>query len=158
MIEGDLAVRVEQLLSERAPFVMATVVRARHPTSVRPGDAGVVLEDGTIDGCVVGGCAESSVRLHALRAMETGEPLLLRLIPDAAPDESDADPSAALDGAVIERNPCLSGGALEIFPDPHLPPARMIVVGNSPIAVAVETLSRASGYDCARVPAGVSVS
>ena len=82
MIEGDLAVRVEQLLSERAPFVMATVVRAHHPTSVRPGDAAVVLADGTIDGFVGGVCAESSVRLHALRAMETGDPLLLRLVPE----------------------------------------------------------------------------
>ena len=155
MIEGDLAVRVEQLLSERAPFVMATVVRARHPTSVRPGDAAVVLGDGTIDGFVGGVCAESSVRLHALRAMETGEPLLLRLIPDSTPDEGGP---ASLDGAVVERNPCLSGGALEIFLEPHLPPARMVVVGNSPIAVAVEALARASGYDAARVPAGAGVS
>lgn len=152
MIEGDLAVRVEQLLSERAPFVMATVVRARHPTSVRPGDAAVVLADGTIDGFVGGVCAESSVRLHALRAMETGEPLLLRLVPEDGPAAEDGD------GAVVEHNPCLSGGALEIFLEPHLPPARMLVVGNSPIAVAVETLARASGYDCTRVPAGAGVS
>ncbi len=158
MIEGDLAVRVEQLLSDRAPFVMATVVRARHPTSVRPGDAAVVLGDGRIEGFVGGVCAESSVRLHALRAMETGEPLLLRLVPegedgDSGPDEA----STPVEGAVVERNPCLSGGALEIFLEPHLPPARVVVVGNSPIAVAVETVARASGYDCARVPAGAGV-
>jgi xanthine dehydrogenase accessory factor len=166
MIEGDLAVRVEQLLNDRAPFVMATVVRARHPTSVRPGDAAVVLGDGRIEGFVGGVCAESSVRLHSLRAMETGEPLLLRLIPDAPSDDADTDVDAGaatgspttLDGAVVERNPCLSGGALEIFLEPHLPPARMIVVGNSPIAVAVETLARASGYDCTRIPAGAGVS
>src|SRR6201996_1142530 len=157
MIEGDLAVRVEQLLSERAPFVMATVVRARRPTIVRPGDAAVVLADGTIDGFVGGVCAESSVRLHALRAMETGEPLLLRLIPDSTPDETDANSPATLDGAVVERNPCLSGGALEIFLEPHLPRARMVVVGISPIAVAVESLGRAGGFDCSRVPAGAGV-
>ena len=151
MIEGDLAVRVGQLLSEREPFVMATVVRARHPTSVRPGDAAVVRADGAIDGFVGGVCAESSVRLHALRAMETGDPVLLRLVP-----EPDAAPGAG-DGAVVEHNPCLSGGALEIFLEPHLPPPRLIVVGNSPIAVAVETLARASGYDCTRVPAGAGV-
>ena len=79
MIEGELAVRVEQPVERSAtPFVLATVVRARHPTSVRPGDAAMVLGDGTIDGFVGGVCAESSVRLHSLRAMETGEPLLLR--------------------------------------------------------------------------------
>jgi xanthine dehydrogenase accessory factor len=130
---------------------MATVVRARHPTSVRPGDAAVVLGDGTIEGFVGGVCAESSVRLHALRAMETGEPLLLRLVPEDGPAAEDGD------GAVVEHNPCLSGGALEIFLEPHLPPARMVVLGNSPIAVAVETLARSSGYDCTRVPTGAGV-
>src|ERR1700758_4157537 len=139
MIEGDLAVRVEQLLSERAPFVMATVVRARRPTSVRPGDAAVVLADGTIDGFVGGVCAESSVRLHALRAMETGDPLLLRLVPD----DGDPEDAGALEGAVVERNPCLSGGALEILLEPHLPAVRLVVVGGSPIAEAVVSVGNA---------------
>lgn len=157
MIEGDLAVVVERLLSERAPFVLATVVRARHPTSVRAGDAAVVLGDGAIEGFVGGVCAEASVRLHSLRALETGEPLLLRLVPEEGDGESsggEGEGSDALEGAVVERNPCLSGGALEIFLEPQLPPARVVVVGNSPIAVAVETLARASGYDCVRLAAG----
>jgi xanthine dehydrogenase accessory factor len=152
MIAGDLAVEVERLLSERRPFVLATVVRARHPTSVRPGDAAIVLGDGAIEGFVGGVCAEASVRLHSLRALETGDALLLRLVPDVGEDRVGS--SDALDGAVVEHNPCLSGGALEIFLEPHLPPARIIVVGNSPIAVAIETLARASGYDCVRVAAG----
>ena len=149
MLQGELAVHVEKLLSERTAFVVATVVRARRPTSVRPGDAAIVLPDGTLEGFVGGVCAESSVRLHSLRAMETGEPLLLRLVPD---DGEQGDGADAIDGAVVERNPCLSGGALEIFLEPHLPAARVVVVGGSPIAEALATLTRASGYDC--VPAG----
>ncbi|MGH2969040.1 MAG: XdhC family protein, partial [Solirubrobacteraceae bacterium] len=62
------------------PFVRATVVRAQRPSSVRPGDAAIVRPDGTIEGFVGGVCAEHSVRMHALRALETGEPLLLRII------------------------------------------------------------------------------
>ena len=150
MIQGDLAIHVQSLLSERTPFVLATVVRARRPTSVRPGDAAIVLPDGTIEGFVGGVCAESSVRLHALRAMETGDPLLLRLVPD----EADADGVDAIEGAVVERNPCLSGGALEIFLEPHLPAARVVVVGGSPIAEAVVSVGKASGYDVVRAPAG----
>src|ERR1700710_1543293 len=86
MIKGDLVDRMERLLSERVPFVTATVVRAAAPTSVRPGDSALVLADGTIDGFVGGVCAQASVRLHAIRTMETGESLLLRLVPgeDAA--------------------------------------------------------------------------
>jgi xanthine dehydrogenase accessory factor len=156
MIRGEVAAHVKSLLDERTAFVLATVVRARRPTSVRPGDAAIVLPDGTVEGFVGGVCAESSVRLHALRAMETGEALLLRLVPDGDGAEG-SEGTDALDGAVVERNPCLSGGALEIFLEPHLPTTRVIVVGSAPIAEALATLSRASGHDCVRVAAGADV-
>jgi xanthine dehydrogenase accessory factor len=150
MIQGDLAIHVQSLLSERTPFVLATVVRARRPTSVRPGNAAVVLPDGTMEGFVGGVCAESSVRLHALRAMETGDPLLLRLVPE----DGDAEGADAIEGAVVERNPCLSGGALEIFLEPHLPTARLLIIGDSPIAEAIVSVATASGYDAVRERAG----
>jgi xanthine dehydrogenase accessory factor len=152
MIQGDLAIHVQSLLSERTPFVLATVVRARRPTSVRPGNAAVVLPDGSMEGFVGGVCAESSVRLHALRAMETGDPLLLRLVPE----DGDGEGADAIEGAVVERNPCLSGGALEIFIEPHLPAARLVIVGGSPIAEAVVGVAKASGYDVLRAPAGTA--
>ena len=143
MINPKLTGRVEQLVTERRPFVTATVVRAQRPTSARPGDAAVVLADGTIDGFVGGVCATSSVRLHSLRAMETGEPLLLRLVPDAQA----GDAGELVDGAVVEHNPCLSGGSLEIFLEPHLPAPRLLIIGDSPIAHALERVGRAAGYD-----------
>jgi xanthine dehydrogenase accessory factor len=152
MIQGDLAIHVQSLLSERTPFVLATVVRARRPTSVRPGNAAVVLPDGSMEGFVGGVCAESSVRLHALRAMETGDPLLLRLVPE----DGEMEGVDAIEGAVVERNPCLSGGALEIFIEPHLPAARLVIVGGSPIAEAIVTVAKASGYDILRAPAGAA--
>jgi len=150
MIQGELAIHVQSLLSERTPFVLATVVRARRPTSVRPGNAAVVLPDGSMEGFVGGVCAESSVRLHALRAMETGDPLLLRLVPE----DGDIEAADAIEGAVVERNPCLSGGALEIFIEPHLPAARLVIVGGSPIAEAIDSVARASGYDVLRGAGG----
>src|SRR6188472_2947145 len=110
-----------------APFVKATVVRAAKPTSVRPGDSAVILADGAIDGFVGGVCAQASVRLHAARALETGEPVLLRLVPGNGSD-------GAADGVVVAHNPCLSGGALEIFLEPHLPPPRVAIAGDTPIA------------------------
>jgi xanthine dehydrogenase accessory factor len=150
MIKANLAARMGQLSADRVPFVVATVVRARKPTSVRPGDAALVTADGTISGFVGGQCAESSVRLYALRALETGEPLLLRLIPGDEPGDTGSD---GIDGAVVERNPCLSGGALEIFLEPQLPAARLVIVGGSPIAIALEEAANAAGYDVMRGPA-----
>jgi xanthine dehydrogenase accessory factor len=135
MITATLAERARELADARQAFVTATIVRARSPTSARPGDVALVLADGTVEGFVGGVCAESSVRLHALRAMETGEPLLLRLVPDAGGLDD------ASDGAVVEHNPCLSGGALEVFLDPALPPPRVVIVGDAPVALALHDLA-----------------
>src|SRR3954469_6483405 len=160
MIKGELARRMQRLLSERSPFVTATVVRALHPTSVRPGDSALVLSDGTIDGFVGGVCAQASVRLHAVRAMETGETILLRLVPGrtggAGGGESEGDPLAE-NGVVVVNNPCLSGGALEIFLEPQLPAARVVVAGGRPDAVAPRQVARAAGFDAVRgAPAAVA--
>jgi xanthine dehydrogenase accessory factor len=149
MIKGELAEQAAQLVADRTPFVIATVVGSRRPTSVRPGDTAVVLSDGTIEGFVGGVCAESSVRLYSLRALETGEPVLLRLMPGDGVTENDE----SLDDAVIEHNPCLSGGALEIFLEPQVPSARVVIVGSSPTALAVEKVAAAAGYYAARLAA-----
>jgi xanthine dehydrogenase accessory factor len=148
VIKGELGDRASRLAEERLPFVVATVIRAARPTSVRPGFSAVVLSDGTIEGFVGGECAESSVRLYALRALETGEPVLLRIVPGDDPGSSDSP----FDDAVVEHNPCLSGGALEIFLEPQLPPARLRVVGSTPIAQALARVALAAGFDVAAEP------
>jgi xanthine dehydrogenase accessory factor len=145
MIKGELVSQMERLRASREPFVTATVVRAAKPTSVRPGDSALVLSDGTIEGFVGGVCAQSSVRLHAARALETGDAILLRLIPGVAP----ADAPATSDGVVVAHNPCLSGGSLEIFLEPQLVAPRMAIVGETPIARALSEVAGAAGYDVA---------
>ena len=143
MHTGDLAERARDLSERREPYVSAVVVRAQKPTSVRPGDAALVLADGRIEGFVGGACAESSLRLHAARALETGEPLLLRILPGGA--GSGDEPAA--EGAVVVHNPCLSGGALEIFLEPVLPRPRIVVVGDTPIAAALCSLGGGAGFE-----------
>jgi xanthine dehydrogenase accessory factor len=116
---------------------------------VRPGDSAVVLADGAIEGFVGGVCAEESVRLHALRALETGEPLLLRLTPEAGDGEQEV-----VDGAVTAHNPCLSGGGLEIFLQPQLAPPRLAVIGEAPVARALAVLGPGVGFEVIRAPGG----
>ena len=125
----------------RQPYVSATVVQAERPTSARPGDSAVVHPDGRIEGFVGGVCAESTVRMHALQAMASGEAMLLRIIPGDGEVPTDGE------GVVSVHNPCLSGGALQIFLQPHLPPRRMTVYGTAPIARDVAELSRHLGYE-----------
>src|SRR6266540_3291830 len=104
---AELAPRAEELTAQRIPFVEAIVVRAQRPASVRPGAAAIVHADGTIEGFVGGACAETSVRLHSLRALETGEATLLQLRPDEGAEDT------AREGVITAHNPCLSGGELE---------------------------------------------
>jgi xanthine dehydrogenase accessory factor len=149
MIAAALSRRADALRAARTPFVVATVVRAQRPTSVHTGDAALVLGDGTIEGFVGGTCAEQSVRLHALRALETGEALLLRILP------GDGEAPAA-EGAVTVQNPCLSGGSLEIFLEPMLASPRVLVVGETPIASAVARMGTELDLDMV-VVAGADV-
>jgi xanthine dehydrogenase accessory factor len=143
-----LARRAEALATERTPFVTALVVRVERPTSVSAGDAAILLADGTVEGFVGGQCAESTVRLHAARVMETGEPLLLRIVPGDGEEP-------AVEGTVTVHNPCLSGGSIEIFLEPRLPAPRVVVVGDTPIAFALQSLGEGVGYDVTLASEGV---
>ena len=143
MITGPLSVRARELSEQGCTFVTATVVRVEHPTSVEPGNMALVHEDGEIEGFVGGVCAQNSVRLYSLRAIERGEPLLLRILPDGpAEREIRSD-----EGSVTVQNPCLSCGAIEVFLEPFLPAPRMIVAGDTPIAAALLRLGPELGLE-----------
>ena len=135
-----LSDRAQELTTRREPFVRATVVRAEHPTSAHAGDTALVSQAGDIEGFVGGNCVEASVREYSLRALATGEPLLLRVVP--------GEPSHVHEqGAVEVSNPCLSGGAVEIFLQPWVPAPRVVVVGSTPIAQALQSLGAGLGLD-----------
>ncbi|WP_406079598.1 XdhC family protein [Micromonospora sp. NBC_00858] len=136
-----IAERARELTVSREPFVHATVVRTQDPTSARPGDAAVIRSDGSIEGFVGGVCAESSVRAAALDTLRDGTALLLRVMPDGTPPFPEAP------GARVVVNPCHSGGAIEVFLRPMLPPPALRVVGDTPISAAVATLAAFLDFD-----------
>jgi len=159
MISAAVSRRAAELAAARAAFVNATVVRARRPTSAHAGDAAIVLSDGTIEGFVGGSCAEHSVRVYALAAIESGEPLLLRIVPfdgvaAASSPEEAAEEVSREEGVVTVQNPCLSGGSIEVFLEPVLPAPRVLVVGDTPIAAAVRELGAQLGLDIVAVADG----
>ncbi len=136
--------RARQLLAARTPFVHATVVRAQPPTSSYPGDEAILLADGTIEGFVGGQCAQNSVRKAALGALQAGESVLLRVLPDGDVRFPEAP------GACVVVNPCLSGGSLEIFLPPQLPAPLIRIYGATPIADALAQVCAVLGYDARR--------
>ena len=148
MITAALSRRAEQLGAEGAAFVTATVVHVQRPASVEPGNVALVLADGTIEGFVGGLCSEHSVRAYALRALQSGNAVLLRILPWSEHGEgSPGDRLAAEDGAVVVQNPCLSGGVIEVFLEPVLPAPRVLVVGETPTAEAVLLIGAQLGLD-----------
>jgi xanthine dehydrogenase accessory factor len=158
MIDGALTRRAQELSERGTAFVTATVVRAQRPTSVEPGDVALVHGDGTIEGFVGGVCAQHSVRLYSLKAIASGQPLLLRILPDGPEGSAEEDPEATEeiargDGSVTVQNPCLSGGAIEVFLEPFLPAPRMLVAGDTPIAAALRRLGPELGLELVEDPA-----
>jgi xanthine dehydrogenase accessory factor len=170
-VNPEVTRRAAELRQSRVPFVHARVVRVERPTSAKPGDEAVVLPDGSIEGFVGGTCAEATVRAQSLSLLDSGESLLLRIEPEA---EGTAEPTAtaaggaggtgagagadpAPAGAVVGResgtlrvvNPCLSGGALDIFLEPVVPDPAIAVHGESPIAAALVALAEGVGFSVA---------
>ncbi|GAA4082040.1 XdhC family protein [Nonomuraea soli] len=126
--------------SKRQPYVVATVVRAQRPTSAKAGDRALVRADGSIEGFVGGHCATDTVRTQSLRLLESGRATLLKITPSAVEPHEE-------EGLVEVGQPCLSGGTLEIFLQPVLPPPLMRVYGDSPIARAFADVGTALGYE-----------
>jgi xanthine dehydrogenase accessory factor len=136
--------RAGQLVQARTPFVHATVVRAQQPTSAHAGDEAIVLPDGTIEGFVGGQCAQNSIRQATRCALQTGESVLLRVLPDGETHFPEAP------GASVVVNPCLSGGALEIFLAPWLPSPLVGIVGATPIADKLAEVCAVVGFEVRR--------
>ncbi len=140
MTGRSVFVRAAELEAAGRPFVVATVVAVRRPTSARPGASGLVHPDGTIEGWVGGSCAQPVVVREALRSLTDGQPRLLRLSKDAPAEGRRGD------GIVELVMTCHSGGTLEIYVEPHLPAPLLWIAGTTPIAGALATLGAAAGW------------
>ena len=140
MTTGQIFARAAELEATGQTFAVATVVAVRRPTSARPGSAGIIHPDGTIEGWVGGSCAQPVVVREALRSMSDGQPRLLRLSKDTPAEGRRGD------GIVELVMSCHSGGTLEIYVEPHLPAPTLWVAGTTPIAGALAALGAASGW------------
>jgi xanthine dehydrogenase accessory factor len=141
MSSSDVQERARALRRDRVPFVHARVVRAEKPTSARPGDEALVLAGGAMEGFVGGTCADATVRAQALALLDAGGTRMLRISPR---DESDRDLPA---DTVLAHNPCLSGGALEIFLEAVVPPPLVVVHGEGPVSTALFAFGKPLGYE-----------
>jgi xanthine dehydrogenase accessory factor len=137
--------RVAQLERERVPFALAVVVSRRAPVSSHVGDRALVFADGRMEGFVGGSCSRDIVRRHAVEAIRSGASRLLHISPDPAPGDAAADAEH-----VFVPMSCASEGAADVYIEPHLPARRLIVVGFTPVAQALDRIATALEYDVVR--------
>jgi xanthine dehydrogenase accessory factor len=139
-MSGRTFARAAELEQAGRSFALATVVAVQRPTSARPGAAGIIHPDGSIEGWVGGSCAQPVVIREALRAIADGQPRLLRLSKEAPAEGRRGD------GVVELVMTCHSGGTLEIYVEPHLPAPVLWIAGATPIAGALATLGAGAGW------------
>jgi xanthine dehydrogenase accessory factor len=128
-------------LAERGiPFVLATVVWRRAPSSGQLGSKALILADGTMRGWLGGACAQPTVRREALASLEDGHTRLLLL---GLPPEAGA---AFGDGVVIVPMECGSEGALAVSLEPVVPAPLVVTIGVSPAVDTLASLARVLGW------------
>lgn len=136
----DLLGRAAELERRREPFCLAIVTHVRAPTSGKPGFKAIVRADGALEGWVGGSCSRRALLVESRAALEDGAPRVLRLRPvtEACP--------APEPGTVDRVLECDSGGAMEIYVEPHGPVPQLVVVGDSPLAESLTALGRLLGF------------
>jgi xanthine dehydrogenase accessory factor len=138
----DLLNTAQRLQQQGQPFALVTVLRVQAPASARPGDKAVVTAQGFSEGWIGGGCAQPAVLRTVRQALADGRARMIRIAPVAnAADQADGAEPRELDEVLEFGMACHSGGTLELFVDPVLPQARLVVIGDSPVAVALAGLA-----------------
>jgi xanthine dehydrogenase accessory factor len=139
-----------QLTRAGRPFVLATVVWCERPTSAKPGAQAIIQEDEQLTGWIGGSCTQPVVLREAKRLLrEGGEPFLLRL-GSPAPDPARQETSEVRAFPMT----CASGGALDIYMEPHLPQPRLLLIGDSPIIAALQQLAPVLDFAVSQVDEG----
>jgi xanthine dehydrogenase accessory factor len=147
-LADEVLTRAAELRTRGVSFAVATVVRVDPPTSASPGDKALVTADGELFGWIGGSCSEGLVRREALVAIGDGQPRLVKIAPETAPEHQP--------GVVSHTSTCPSAGALDVFIDPQLPRPLLLVVGGTPAARTLVRIGAAVGFRSWAVHTGAS--
>jgi xanthine dehydrogenase accessory factor len=144
----DLLNLASELKARGRPFVLATVVGCKPPTSAKPGAKAIVQADGTFHGWVGGSCAQPLVIQEARKSLQDGQTRVMLLAPDPA------EVNFGFESFVPVPMTCQSEGSLAIYLEPFLPRPRLVVIGASPVARSLAHQGNSLGFRvCAADPA-----
>lgn len=112
------------------PVVLATVIKAQGSVPRHAGAKMLIYEDGRIDGTIGGGELEARVVAKAQEALADGR-------------------SQVMSYSLVEPakgDPGLCGGTVEVYLEPYLPPATLMIVGCGHVGQAVADLGHWLGF------------
>jgi xanthine dehydrogenase accessory factor len=128
-------------------FALATVVRTVSVTAAKAGAKALIAPDGSIEeGWIGGGCARAAVVKAARQCMADGQSRLVSIAPKDALAELGAAAGEERDGVFYAKNSCPSQGTMDVFVEPVLPSPRLLILGASPVAVALARLAPSMGF------------
>ena len=138
----EIAEFAQDLRTQQKTFAFATIVRTAGSTAAKAGAKALLSADGTIlQGWLGGGCTHSAVKRAALKALKDGTPQLVLVAPEDLLSKKVLTAGDQMDGTISASNSCPSRGTVEIFIEPCLPTAQLVVLGASPVALALSTLA-----------------
>jgi xanthine dehydrogenase accessory factor len=128
-------------------FALATVVRTVSVTAAKAGAKALIGPDGSIEeGWIGGGCARAAVVKAARQCMADGQSRLVSIAPKDALAELGAAAGEERGGVFFAKNSCPSQGTMDVFVEPVLPSPRLLILGASPVAVALANLAPSMGF------------
>ena len=128
-------------------FALATVVRTVSVTAAKAGAKALIGPDGSIEeGWIGGGCARAAVVKAARQCMADGQSRLVSIAPKDALAELGAAAGEERGGVFYAKNSCPSQGTMDVFVEPVLPSPRLLILGASPVAVALAKLAPSMGF------------
>src|ERR1700751_2753642 len=138
---------VARLKAAEQSFVLATVVRTVSVTAAKAGAKAIIRPDGTIvAGWIGGGCAKGAVLKAAREALADGEPRMVSVRPENLLAELGVKPGETREGVRFASNMCPSKGTMDIFVEPVLPHPSLVILGASPVALALAAQARPLGF------------
>lgn len=145
--QPDLLDRVSALKASGQRFCLATVVRTVSVTAAKAGAKAIIGADGSIsEGWIGGGCARAAVIKAAREALADGQPRLVSVMPKDILADLGLKAGEERDGVRFARNMCPSRGTMDVFIEPVLPKPDLVVLGASPVAIALADLAPRFGY------------
>ncbi|WP_289033077.1 XdhC/CoxI family protein [uncultured Roseibium sp.] len=144
----DLHDLMSRLRRAGEPFSLATVVRTISVTAAKAGAKAVIRADGSIaGGWIGGGCARGAVLKASREALADGETRLISIQPEDLLKDRGVSAGEEKDGIRFASNMCPSQGTMDIFVEPVLPRPSLVILGASPVAIALADLGPRVGFD-----------